>query len=74
MHIDFQQMLDISFLIHKNPDEVDCGFLLEWCSVSTSVCRHAKKQENPLAFLTIKLLRPTHKWNKDHFFNHDAKL
>lgn len=75
MHTDFQKMLEISFLIHKNPGDVDFQFLLEWCSVSISVYQPTNKtQESPLVFLTIELLTPTHKWNKGDFLNHDAKL
>lgn len=74
MHTDFKKMLEIAFLIHKNTDHVDFGFLLVSCSVSISAYQHAKNQENPLVYLTIELLTPTHKWNKDDFLNHDTKL
>jgi len=59
MHTDFQKVLEISFLIHKNPCEDYIYY----------VYRHVKTQENPLVFLTIQLPRPTHKWNKDVFLN-----
>lgn len=66
-------MLGISFLIHKNTDDVDFGFLL--ASVSISVCiLTLKPPENPLLLLAFKLLRSAQKWDKDDFLSHDVKL